>query len=190
MSIFSLPLYFLFLLFILKKFPNLLWVPCVNFCFLRVNLCEMRLFKTMNHPHCEKWFLGFHSKQTVTVAEYTFNHTVFFVTQAASPPCGSSSGPRSSMASGPALGAAEEPLLLPSQPRRPGTAWSGAIARVWQAAADSVRGRVSVPSLAREPRVSPCQGQPGSLQTCACSFSSAAWQFYFFGFCRFQKIGK
>lgn len=46
---FILPLYvFLPIYFYFGKFPNLLGIPSMNFCFLEVNLCEMRFFNTVN----------------------------------------------------------------------------------------------------------------------------------------------
>lgn len=78
---------FFFFLFYFEKFPNLPWIPCINLCFLEVNWCEIRLLETMNHPHFMKWLSGFNSKLTVTMVEYTFNHTVFCsLTRAASLP--------------------------------------------------------------------------------------------------------
>lgn len=52
----------------------------MNFCFLEVNLCEMRSFKTMNCPHFEKWFSGFNSKQTLSMAEHMYDRSAFLST--------------------------------------------------------------------------------------------------------------
>lgn len=48
-----------------------------KFCFLEVNLCEMRYFKTIIFIVVRNGFEVLNSKQTVTMADYTFNYTVF-----------------------------------------------------------------------------------------------------------------
>lgn len=53
-----------------------------KFCFLKVNLCEMRCFKTIIFIVVRNGFEVLNSKQTVTMADYTFNYTVFSLSTA------------------------------------------------------------------------------------------------------------
>lgn len=76
-----LPLYvFLPIYFYFGKFPNLLGIPSMNFCFLEVNLCEMSFFNTVN-PFIvlKNGSKILTSEPTVTLADHTFNYTVFFL---------------------------------------------------------------------------------------------------------------
>lgn len=63
-----------FFCFLIRKYAsNFLY----EFCFLKVNLCEMRYFKTIIFIVVRNGFEVLNSKQTVTMADYTFNYTVF-----------------------------------------------------------------------------------------------------------------
>lgn len=68
----------LFCFLIPKRASNFLY----KFCFLKVNLCEMRCFKTIIFIVVRNGFEVLNSKQTVTMADYTFNYTVFSLSTA------------------------------------------------------------------------------------------------------------
>lgn len=68
-----------FFCFLIRKYAsNFLY----KFCFLKVNLCEMRYFKTIIFTVVRNGFEVLNSKQTVTMADYTFNYTVFSLSTA------------------------------------------------------------------------------------------------------------
>lgn len=59
----------------------------MNFCLLGVNLCEMRFFR--NSTTLQFLEMVLNSKQTLTMAEYTFNYIVFsLLTTGRLPHCG------------------------------------------------------------------------------------------------------